>query len=149
MGLRRSFLGQGIALVALGLGLQGCRSLALRYSTPSVAESQHSPSEMDQILAKDVERLSPSYLDKPLRAIRVVAPDYPMWVSREHSGSVMVTFMIDPKGVVAEVRPRAEDNPELVKLITEAMATWRFESPIRDGQPTSVYMRLPFRFVVE
>ena len=148
MRFRRSLLGLGIALAMVGMSLQGCRSPALRYSISSVEDGEHSPSEIDRILAKEVERLSPTFLDKPLKAMHVVAPDYPKWVSRRHSGSVLVRFTIQPQGTVTSMTPRSEDNPELVKLVTEALGSWRFEPPTRGGQPASVNMTLPFRFVV-
>lgn len=133
----------------MGFGLQGCRSPLLRYSMPSAAEGEFGPSEVDRLLAKEIEKLSPPSLDKPLKAITVVAPDYPQWISRVHSGSVLIRFTINPQGLVTGVTPRPDDNPELVRLMTEALETWRFEPPLRDGKPTSVRMNLPFRFAVQ
>lgn len=116
---------------------------------PSAAEGEFTPAEVDRLLAREIEKLSPPSLDKPLKAITVVAPDYPKWISRMNSGNVLIEFTINPQGLVTGVKPRDDDNPELVRLVTEALETWRFEPPLRGGQPTSVRMKLPFRFVVK
>lgn len=145
MSPRREFFGLAAALLAAGSSLLGCRSLGLRYSASS-ADGERSPSEIDQLLAEEIEKLSPSFLDRPLKAIAVVAPDYPQWISRQHSGSVLVKFTIGPRGTVTSVTPRADDNPALVKLMSEALMKWRFDPPTRNGLPTSVSMKLPFVF---
>lgn len=115
---------------------------------PSVTDGQLGLYEGDRLLAREVEKLSPPFLDKPLKAIRVEGPDYPNWVMKQHTGEVLVKLTINPQGLVTDVTPRAADKPELVRLVTEALAKWRFEPPTRAGQPTSVRMALPFRFVV-
>jgi TonB family protein len=135
-----------VILAAAALSMQGCRSLGLRYKIASDAEGEHSPFEMDRILAAEVEKYPQSSLDRPLKAVRVTAPNYPKWVAREHTGRVLVRFTIGPEGKVTSVIARPEDNPELVKLVTDALMSWRFEPPFENGQPTSVSMKLPFKF---
>ena len=145
MSPRRAFFRLN-AVFLLGVwSLQGCRSLALRYSM-SATDDWRTPSEMDQLLAQAIEKRSPTFLDRPLKALVVVAPDYPDWISRRHTGSVLVSFTIGPQGTVTPVTPMADDNPELVKLVNEALVTWRFDPPMRNGQPTSVTMKVPFIF---
>lgn len=131
------------------MSLVGCRSTALRYGMPGVIEGERGSSEMDQILAAEIEKLSPKYLDKPLKSIFVKGPDYPAWVRRDHSGNVLIRFRIDTDGKVKQATPRPDDDPELVKLSVDAVTQWRFEPPMAGGRPTVVHMRVPFSFQTE
>lgn len=145
--LRKLLLVFGAASGAMSL--VGCRSMALRYEMPGVFEGERSSAEIDQVISAEIEKLSPKYLDKPLKSIFVKGPDYPAWVRRDHSGNVLIRFRIDTDGKVKEAIPRPEDDPELVKLSVDVVTQWRFEPPLAGGMPTVVHMRVPFSFQTE
>ena len=101
---------------------------------------------MERILALEIEKLSPKFLDKPLKAISVTAPDYPPSVRHAHSGDVLIRYTIGVDGKVTQATARPDDNPALVRLAADAVKQWRFEPPLRGGQPTVVHMKVPFAF---
>jgi len=152
-GHRSSRLGRliervGVCMLAMILSgtVSGCRSLALRYEVPSIAQGELSPAAADRLVAESLERQSPPQLDRPLRVIRLVLPDYPTWVVRQHEGVVVAKFTIGPKGDVVQVSGRPDDDPRLLQLVTDALMSWRFEPPQAAGLPTSVTLRFPIRF---
>lgn len=141
---RKRFL--ALAAATGVMSLVGCASPKLRYGMPGVVEGVHGGKEMEHILAVEIEKLSPKSLDKPLKAISVTAPDYPPSVRHAHSGDVLIRYTIGVDGKVTRATARPDDNPALVRLAVDAVKQWRFEPPLRGGQPTVVHMNVPFAF---
>lgn len=140
---RKLFLALGV--VTGVMTLVGCVSPTLRYGMPGVA-GVHGGKELEHILALEIKKLSPKSLDKPLKAISVTAPDYPPSIRHAHSGDVLIRYAIGVDGKVTQATARPDDNPALVRLAADAVKQWRFEPPLRGGQPTVVHMNVPFAF---
>ncbi|RXK53036.1 TonB family protein [Oleiharenicola lentus] len=112
---------------------------------------QNLPGAMEQrmILGELRERytFSPcklSELDRIPNPVHVVSPVVPRTSRERH---VTVAFYIDPEGRVrmpAVERDAADD--EYAAAAVAAVEQWRFESPLRKGQPVLVYAEQEFKF---
>jgi TonB family protein len=82
----------------------------------------------------------------PIR-IRADAPPYPQWLADQGvSGEVDVGFYIDETGTVR--LPFVLEWPEnnLANFAVEAVRRWKFEPPLHNGHPVTVFVRQEFRF---
>lgn len=86
-------------------------------------------------------------LDRPLQPRAVAPPRYPTELqARRLGGTVMVRFLIDQTGTVRLPYVLECDAAELAPLVLDALRTWRFVPPTRDGSPVVVAARQEFRF---
>lgn len=134
-----------VAFCAMALSLGACRSLGTGYRFVG-AEEWRSYMAADRFLAEEAVRHGSAGLDRPLVPIKVIAPDYPNWIAREHQGDVLVAVVIESDGTVGSATARPDDNPVLAQLLTDAVKQWRFEPITKAGQPTRLRLRVPFSF---
>ena len=74
-------------------------------------------------------------------------PPYPSRLLKEGVGDiVMVEFFIDVEGAVQLPHIVEAKNDELAWLALTAVSRWRFEPPLRQGQPIVTRARLPINF---
>ena len=91
---------------------------------------------------------SPKSLDRPLRAQKVVTPDYPGAIRRQGiAGKVRVSFYVDEKGLPRMAVCAADAHPALAPLAIAAVEAWRFEPPTSRGKPVLVSVVQEFSFV--
>jgi TonB family protein len=90
-----------------------------------------------------------SALDRPLRAVVVVPPDYPGELRRQGVGGIVpVDCYVDEQGRPRMVVAAAGAHPVLAALAIAAMEQWRFEPPTSRGRAVLVGVSQEFRFVV-
>lgn len=86
-------------------------------------------------------------LDHPLKVISRVAPMHPLsLLKRKEPGRAVVEALIDEEGRVQVPRVVSADEEAFGFSAMQAIAQWRFEPPMKDGQPAIVRVRLPFQF---
>ncbi len=91
---------------------------------------------------------APSALDRPLRPVSVVAPDYPSALRRQGIGGVVtVLFYVDETGRPRLVVSPPGSPPALANLAIGAVEQWRFEPPTSRGRPVLVQVSQEFRFL--
>jgi TonB family protein len=91
---------------------------------------------------------SPAELDRPLTAVKVVAPGYPEELrARGASGEVTIDFFVDGEGRVRLPAADYTANPSFGRVATDALLLWKFEPPTRRGEPVIVHVLQTFRFV--
>lgn len=134
-----------VAFCAMALSLGACRSLGTGYRFLGSEES-HAYMAADRFLAEEAVRHGSAGLDRPLVPVKVIAPDYPKWIVREHQGDVLVAVVIESDGTVGSATARPGDNPVLAQLLIDAVKQWRFEPITKAGQPTRLRLRVPFSF---
>ncbi|WP_221029555.1 energy transducer TonB [Actomonas aquatica] len=79
--------------------------------------------------------------------IAVAAPSFPSELAQQGIvGKVVIDFFIDQAGKVRMPAIAAKDHEQLGTLALEAVRTWRFEPPLRDGHPVIVRVRQEFMF---
>jgi TonB family protein len=90
---------------------------------------------------------APAALDRPLRAVIVVPPDYPRDLRRRSVGGFAeVNFYVDEQGRPRMVVAAAGAHPALAALAIAAMEQWRFEPPTSGGKAVLVGVSQEFRF---
>jgi TonB family protein len=83
-----------------------------------------------------------------LKRTRTVPPEMPaIAMSRKIVGWVEVTFTVNEKGRVEDAAVRSS-SPEDVfdEAALKAVRQWRFDPPLRDGQPTSTRSMIRLKF---
>lgn len=96
----------------------------------------------DQLAAFDL-----SDLDKQPTVISQVSPNYPRDLLRgKVEGSVVLVFIVDENGKVADPRVENSSRPEFEKPALEAVRRWRFQPGSKDGVAVKSFMRLPMAF---
>ncbi len=97
--------------------------------------------------------VSPAFADsksEPPVPVRTVAPDYPDELRREGiSGVVMVKCTIDEQGNVTDVEVEKSTNGAFEKPALAALKKWRFKPARQDGNPVSMKVSIPIKFVNE
>lgn len=74
-------------------------------------------------------------------------PNYPIELRRAGvNGSVAVMMYVDPQGRVMRAEVRNSDNPAFNQAALDAAYKWRFEPGVRNGEPVSFRILLPFEF---
>lgn len=83
-----------------------------------------------------------------LKRIKTVAPVYPNTAkNRGVSGWVEVSFTVNQSGGVENIRViNAEPKDVFDSAATQAVEQWRFEPPMRDGNPVSQATKIKLRF---
>ena len=82
--------------------------------------------------------------------VRTVAPDYPSDLRNQGvSGVVMVKCTIDEQGNVAETTVSKSSNETFDKYAMDALKKWKFKPARQDGNPVSMQVTIPIKFVAE
>lgn len=83
-----------------------------------------------------------------LRLVRNYTPRYPYDALDRHvSGSVVVAFVVDPRGRTRNLQVIASSpRGTFDHAATDAVERWRYAPPTRDGKPTFVSARVEIRF---
>ena len=86
-------------------------------------------------------------LDKVPKALSRRPPVYP-GVLREagQPGEALIEFYIDPKGDAQLPRIVSASAPEFGYAAAQAVATWRFEPPMKEGKPVIARAQIPVNF---
>jgi TonB family protein len=85
-------------------------------------------------------------IDGKLNAVHVVSPQYTAAVARRASGTVTLAYYVDEQGRVRMPLTVNDADPELADLAVEAVRQWRFDPPMRNGQPVLVRVSQSIRF---
>lgn len=86
-------------------------------------------------------------LDKKPAATNRVAPRYPTEAKRlGYTGTVLMRFIVDHRGNVADVEIVKSDHPEFEKAAVEAMLRWRFNPGMKNNRRVSTRMEMPMVF---
>jgi len=86
-------------------------------------------------------------LDQPLKPLSRRPPVYPTALGRNgHTGQAVVEFYVDRNGDAQLPRVVSGTTPEFGHAAAQAVATWRFEPPRRNGKPVAVLVRIPLEF---
>ncbi|MCD8482999.1 MAG: energy transducer TonB [Verrucomicrobia bacterium] len=75
-------------------------------------------------------------LDRQPRRLTTVQPQFPAdFQVRGLRGEVRVRILIDEQGNVSILEVVGSTHPEAVQPVRQALVRWRFEPPMRNGQP--------------
>lgn len=86
-------------------------------------------------------------LDRRPRRTRTVMPNYPLELQAEGvEGVVRLIVLIDEQGNVTVEGVESSDHPALVQLARQAVSRWRFDPPMRGGQPVRARYIQPIPF---
>lgn len=141
-----------LAITGAALLLAACAAPApTRYELTSHSGLLLTASNAERLFAESITRrtasLVPARLDAPLTAITIKFPAYPRQAAIDGiEGDVMVEFTVDEAGLVRTPRSVRSPDPALSQAAEEAVATWQFERPTRNGQPTSIRVQIPLAF---
>lgn len=87
---------------------------------------------------------------EPPVPVRTVAPDYPRDLRNQGiSGVVMVRCTIDDQGNVAETTVSKSSNADFDKFALDAVKKWKFKPGKQDGNPISMTVTIPIKFVAD
>lgn len=82
--------------------------------------------------------------------VRTVAPEYPHELKANGvSGLVMVKCTIDEQGNVGDTTVVKSSNAQFDRFAVEAIRKWKFKPARQDGNPVSVQVTIPIKFVAE
>ena len=136
--------------LALGLALAGCGS-ASRSSEPLFGEDARASAvakRQSQVQGLLQKQITPA-LDEPLQLLQFIDPRYPSFLlsvdSPDARGNVTVSFEVMPSGMVGATRVLPGSNEALHKPVIDAVRSWRFAAPVRDGQPARLQLQHTFR----
>lgn len=97
---------------------------------------------------KPGEIVSFKELDQPCKPLSRRAPVYPTkLLEAGQSGEATIEFFIAPNGDAELPSIISNSAPEFGYAAAQAVATWRFEPPLKDGKPTTVRVQIPMEFV--
>lgn len=82
-------------------------------------------------------------LDRPPAAL---SAEPPAGSSPAGAETVVVSFFIDPQGHVRLPGLTEADDPARARAALDAVGRWRFQPPLRQGQPVTVRVTHAFRF---
>lgn len=87
-------------------------------------------------------------LDKSPRLLLQTPPSYPYRArARNIEGYVLVAFTLTPEGQPEDIQATAAEPGDLfVQAAKQAVARWRFEPGLRNGEPVLVRMQVKLRF---
>jgi protein TonB len=96
---------------------------------------------------RDVEALfAVADLDQKPRVLHQPSPVLDAAARRRTPGSVMVLFVVDPRGRVESPIVQESSDPALEAPALAAVRQWRFEPGRKNGQPVRFRMRVPITF---
>ncbi len=86
-------------------------------------------------------------LDQKLTIVTRKSPMPPrLGTPEETEGTALIEFYIDEQGNTALPRVYKTDHPGFGYAAVQAIAQWKFEPPLKDGQPVVVKVRVPVVF---
>jgi len=138
------------ASLVLALAI-GCTSApGTRYVTATGELKSRQEAEAEHARGAAGTRVDGNNLDAPLIGIATPFPEYPRSLRGAGiTGVVLVQFTIEKDGRVTSPTVLGSPPQELVVLVCEAVARWRFEPPMRNGQPTRIVAQQQFKFEVQ
>ncbi len=87
---------------------------------------------------------------EPPVPVRTIPPEYPSQMrDQKASGVVTVNCLIDEKGNVTESHIEKTTNEAFDKSALDAVKRWKFKPARQDGEPVSIRVSIPVRFVFE
>lgn len=93
---------------------------------------------------------TPGDLDQPPKPVSRRPPVYPSALLKDgRPGEAMIEFIIDRNGDAQLPRVVSSSAPEFGYAAAQAVATWRFEVPKKDGKPVVVRVRIPVNFTLK
>jgi protein TonB len=82
--------------------------------------------------------------------VRTVRPEYPTDLKRNKvSGLVVVKCTIDIQGNVSDANVVKSSNELFDQFATDALKKWKFKPARQDGEPVSMQVNIPVKFVAE
>ena len=126
-----------VSLVLLGSAL-----LAGACQSKSAASAVLAPPPPPTGILSDAEvDVAPRLLQNPPR------PDYPVDMRRANqSGTATIRFIVTHDGRVIDVTVIQATHPSLGDAAADAVAKWKYEPAIKDGQPIACYLSVPVVF---
>lgn len=96
-------------------------------------------------------KLTPlSDLDASPRPLSRRPPTTPLAaIKAREEGEALIEFIIDQRGFARLPRVVNATRPEFGYAAAQAIATWRFEAPRRDGKPVDAIVRIPMKFSLQ
>ncbi len=86
-------------------------------------------------------------LDASLEPRVMRAPVYPSALREQgQAGEALIEFFVDQNGDAQLPRIVSATATEFGYAAAQAVATWRFKKPLRDGKPTVVRVQVPIKF---
>jgi protein TonB len=93
------------------------------------------------------ETFSGDDLEQRAQAVSQAPPVYPPELRKARlEGQVVIDFVVEENGRVADARVDRSSHPEFEKAALEAIRKWRFRPGVREGKPVRSYNRQSFRF---
>lgn len=128
-----------------GLAAEGTR-LAQPAADGNGLASQ-APSAQGNGIAEGPQGTLPEVLARPLYAVNP-PPLYPRLARRlGKQGIVLLEVFVSASGMVTEVKVATGSSHEILdKAALETVRGWRFAPGLRNGQPASMWVRVPVRF---
>jgi TonB family protein len=116
-----------------------------KYSDAPVSASAR---DILRLLEKHPEQIVPATaLDQPPKTRWARAPQPPLAPqSPGEPGEALVELFIDERGDVQMPSVVTSSRPEFGYAAVQAVATWQFEPPMKDGKPAVTRVRVPFKF---
>ncbi len=87
-------------------------------------------------------------LDKPLKPLSRMTPISPL-SAKAPTGEAMIEFLVDEDGKVYLPRIVSATEPCYGYAAIQAVASWRFEEPTKQGISVVVRAKVPIRFSVK
>ncbi|MBI5770404.1 MAG: energy transducer TonB [Verrucomicrobia bacterium] len=88
-------------------------------------------------------------IDRPAQAVTTVAPAYPYLLRRaEAAAEVTVSFNVNARGLVTDLKIVDSTNPEFVAPTLDALKQWAFTPALKDGKPVDSRVVQTFMFNV-
>lgn len=85
---------------------------------------------------------------EPPVPVRTVSPRYPEAMRRTGmSGVVQVSCLIDERGQVLDPKIERSSSESFESPALEALKQWKFKPAKHDGEPVSVRVSIPIKFV--
>lgn len=89
-------------------------------------------------------------LDKKPVITSRAAPRYPHEMKRNGiSGTVVLRFIVDSRGDVADVDVVSSTDPEFSKAAVEAMLRWKFRPGMKNNRRVNTRMEMPMSFALD
>ena len=94
-----------------------------------------------------LDQIKPSQCDVPPKVLRAFSPAYPpSRCQRGESGYALVEFTINEHGHTQDIRVLETSFKYFGNYAVLAIQDWRFKPALRNGNPVSVHIRIPFYY---
>jgi TonB family protein len=134
------------ALAALDVGCASPRATPSAPTAQPVAAASAAATPACGVQHADTAPLwREADVDRPVAALRSVAPTYP---GSRAPGSVVMAFVVDTLGRVepCSVRVVRTSGPEFAAAVAAALPQYQFRPAVRRGQRVRQFVQLPFTF---